>query len=183
MINQTPIIDIKPYIEQYDNPFYSISTRLDSNQKIKMTESSDKENQNDEENYKSKDDARDYDDSSSAKIIDHQELNEIQVEFTPRSLEQLNRFHSKSFHTNRDCNEEKRDECPYCFRLFRSNDESKRAIIDLMTADPRSVYRRKKCLDRLYYFTVDTIHITAWFDCENNLAEIVKIKPWIKSEA
>lgn len=53
--------------------------------------------------------------------------------------------------------------------------EAKEAITKILREDPRSVYRRKQCLDSLYYFTYDTLHITCWF--EEECAVVVLIKP------
>ena len=63
------------------------------------------------------------------------------------------------------------------------------SIVSILQADPRSNYRKQKCGDRLYFFTIkNTIHITAWFDeqYKNNhehnvnsqaetLAEVLKV--------
>ena len=58
-----------------------------------------------------------------------------------------------------------------------SNVESvRRAIVDILRADPRSNYRRQKCVDRLYYFNVDKVHVTCWFDIsEDGNSEIVEV--------
>merc|ERR1711976_148855 len=37
-------------------------------------------------------------------------------------------------------------------------------LIELLKADPRSVYRKDKTSDRLFFTNVDDIHVTAWFD-------------------
>ncbi|XP_007945063.2 tRNA (adenine(37)-N6)-methyltransferase [Orycteropus afer afer] len=60
------------------------------------------------------------------------------------------------------------------FRYFRSAEEAKRAIEAVLAADPRSVYRRKLCRDRLFYFTVDTAHVTCWFG--DGFAEVLRIR-------
>ena len=49
--------------------------------------------------------------------------------------------------------------------------ELRRAICDILTADPRSNYRRDKCRDRLYYFSVDNANVTCWFDFDFEAAE------------
>ncbi|CAB4059529.1 TRMO [Lepeophtheirus salmonis] len=36
-------------------------------------------------------------------------------------------------------------------------------------ADPRSCYRKDKCSDKLYFFSHDGVHLTAWFDDEDNM--------------
>lgn len=61
------------------------------------------------------------------------------------------------------------------FKYFQSAEEVKRAIEAVLSADPRSVYRRKLCQDRLFYFTVDIAHVTCWFG--DGFAEVLKIKP------
>lgn len=63
------------------------------------------------------------------------------------------------------------------FRYFQSAEEARRAIEAVLAADPRSVYRRKLCQDRLFYFTVDTAHVTCWFG--DGFAEVLKIKPFL----
>ncbi|XP_069866480.1 tRNA (adenine(37)-N6)-methyltransferase isoform X1 [Dipodomys merriami] len=61
------------------------------------------------------------------------------------------------------------------FKYFQSAEEAKCAIQAVLSADPRSVYRRKFCQDRLFYFTVDTAHVTCWFG--DGFAEVLRIKP------
>lgn len=107
--------------------------------------------------------------------VDGSVVSEVIVEFTTRSFHQLSQFHSKTFHVNEN---NRNSQCKHCFNLFHDYNEAKEAIINLLKADPRSVYRRKKCVDRLYYFILDTIHITAWFDIDTNLVEVVKVKPY-----
>lgn len=67
--------------------------------------------------------------------------------------------------------------CRYCLAILSDPEKVKRAITNILEADPRSVYRRSVGVDKLYYFTVDTCHITAWFDEEERLVEVLKIKP------
>ncbi|XP_041119790.1 tRNA (adenine(37)-N6)-methyltransferase isoform X3 [Polyodon spathula] len=60
------------------------------------------------------------------------------------------------------------------FRYLKSADEAKAAIKGVLSADPRSVYRRTRCQDQLFYFTLDTAHITCWFG--EGFAEVLRIK-------
>lgn len=48
----------------------------------------------------------------------------------------------------------------------------RRAIVDILRADPRSNYRRQKCVDRLYFFDVDSAHVTCWFDVDDEDPEV-----------
>nr|XP_019584750.1 PREDICTED: tRNA (adenine(37)-N6)-methyltransferase isoform X3 [Rhinolophus sinicus] len=61
------------------------------------------------------------------------------------------------------------------FKYFQSAKEARRAIESVLSADPRSVYRRKFCQDRLFYFTIDMAHVTCWFG--DGFAEVLRIKP------
>ncbi|XP_029776259.1 tRNA (adenine(37)-N6)-methyltransferase isoform X2 [Suricata suricatta] len=61
------------------------------------------------------------------------------------------------------------------FKYFQSTEEARHAIEAVLSADPRSVYRRKLCQDRLFYFTVDIAHVTCWFG--DGFAEVLRIKP------
>lgn len=67
--------------------------------------------------------------------------------------------------------------CKYCLEFLNDSDAAKKAIINVLICDPRSSYRRQKCTDKLYFFTVDTVHISCWFDEDDKIIEIVKIKP------
>ena len=154
ILDGTPIVDIKPYIKRYDFPEIPVSGNLetsDPNNEIRPTviesEPTDVPNG----------------------WVDGSVVSEVNVEFTPKSLEQLKRFH-KSDETNK---------CDFCLKHLKGFEDSKDAITNLLRADPRSVYRRTKCVDRLYYFTIDSLHITSWFDIETNVVEVLKIKPFI----
>ena len=56
---------------------------------------------------------------------------------------------------------------------LKNKNDLKQAIMDVLQEDPRSNYRRDKCTDKLYFFTVDNVKVTCWFD--EDLAEVLKI--------
>ena len=85
----------------------------------------------------------------------------LQVRFTPSAQKQLDVVCA---HQNTDS-------------LITSNVDVLNAITHILQSDPRSVYRKQKCADRLYYFSVDHCHVTCWFDDQENAVEVVKIKP------
>ncbi|KAG1956905.1 tRNA (adenine(37)-N6)-methyltransferase [Pimephales promelas] len=66
------------------------------------------------------------------------------------------------------------------FQFLKGPDEAVAAIHGILSADPRSVYRRTRCQDRLFYFTLDTADITCWFG--DGCAEVVRVKPVQSSE-
>lgn len=61
------------------------------------------------------------------------------------------------------------------FKFLHSSEEAVAAIIGILSADPRSVYRRTRCKDRLFYFTLDTADITCWFG--PGFAEVLQVCP------
>lgn len=61
------------------------------------------------------------------------------------------------------------------FKFLRSTEEAAAAIRGVLSADPRSVYRRTRCSDRLFFFTLDTVDITCWFG--QDFAEVVQVRP------
>ena len=59
---------------------------------------------------------------------------------------------------------------------LRSPQELKGLIMDMMKADPRSVYRKNRGSDRLYFTTVDTVHVTAWYDDSLGGMEVLRLR-------
>uniref|UniRef100_A0A8C4TJ18 tRNA (adenine(37)-N6)-methyltransferase n=1 Tax=Erpetoichthys calabaricus TaxID=27687 RepID=A0A8C4TJ18_ERPCA len=95
-------------------------------------------------------------------------VSSLEVRFTPHAENALSDFQpanqTGATHPRRPA-----------FHYLRSLDEAKDAIKAVLSADPRSVYRRTRCLDQLFYFTLDGAHITCWFG--EGFAEVVQIKP------
>lgn len=60
--------------------------------------------------------------------------------------------------------------------LLHHKDQLQSAIRDVLASDPRSVYRKDRCSDRLYYTTIDNIHVTAWFDPRYDLMEVLALR-------
>ncbi|XP_075416317.1 tRNA (adenine(37)-N6)-methyltransferase isoform X2 [Tenrec ecaudatus] len=84
----------------------------------------------------------------------------LEVRFTPHAEMDLRHLSSDAGHP--------------AFQYFQSAEEARRAMVAVLSADPRSVYRRKLCQDRLFYFTVDTAHVTCWFG--DGFAEVLRIQ-------
>lgn len=89
----------------------------------------------------------------------------LEVRFTPHAEMDLGQLSSQG----------ESDVGQVSFKYFQSAEEAKRAIEAVLSADPRSVYRRKLCQDRLFYFTIDIAHVTCWFG--DGFAEVLRIKP------
>ncbi|KAM4808522.1 tRNA (adenine(37)-N6)-methyltransferase [Rhinophrynus dorsalis] len=87
----------------------------------------------------------------------------LKVRFTPHSENELRLFKAPC------------ESGEPSFHYFQSPEEAKCAITTVLCADPRSVYRRKQCQDRLFYFSLDTMHITCWFG--DGFTEVLRIQP------
>ena len=78
----------------------------------------------------------------------------LRVDFTPRALNDLGKVNPNAEHLS-------------------SVEELKKAITDVLQEDPRSNYRRDKCDDRLYFFNVDCVKVTCWFD--EDFSQVLKV--------
>lgn len=61
------------------------------------------------------------------------------------------------------------------FMFLRSTEEAMAAVKAVLSADPRSVYRRMRCTDKLFHFTLDIADITCWFG--PGFAEVLQVRP------
>ncbi|XP_067664461.1 tRNA (adenine(37)-N6)-methyltransferase-like isoform X2 [Haliotis asinina] len=103
-------------------------------------------------------------DNSDVKTADWiRKVRKLRVRFTPTATEQLRRFSSDSPDSN------------FRLNLFSCVGDVEAAIQEVLNEDPRSVYRRQKCRDSLYFFSIDIVHVTCWFD--DVTAEVVRIQP------
>ena len=53
--------------------------------------------------------------------------------------------------------------------------DTKRLIENVLREDPRSVYRKTKCREMLYFSTVCGLHVTSWFDDDDRVVTVMKI--------
>ncbi|XP_076830058.1 tRNA (adenine(37)-N6)-methyltransferase [Brachyhypopomus gauderio] len=61
------------------------------------------------------------------------------------------------------------------FQFLKGPEDAAAAIRALLAADPRSVYRRSRCPDRLFFFTLDTADVTCWFG--DGFVEVLRVRP------
>ncbi|XP_077863819.1 tRNA (adenine(37)-N6)-methyltransferase-like [Saccoglossus kowalevskii] len=162
MIEGTPVLDIKPYIPTYDKiDGYTNNVQLSENAKSKNGDDPLKKSDKLDVNL----------DKPSTKVADwigEPPRKTLNVRFTLNAEQDLQRFRPAGNITGAEKND-------FVFDFFEDALEAKKAIRDILESDPRSTYRRYQCKDSLYYFTIDTMHITCWFD--DNVVEVVKIKP------
>ena len=65
--------------------------------------------------------------------------------------------------------------CIHQLEMLSSPEEAKQAITDILRADPRSVYRRNCCQDKLYSFSIDTMNVTCKF--VESTVEVLRVEP------
>lgn len=107
-------------------------------------------------------------DSTIAGWVREPPIASLEVRFTPTAEKELWQFLPP--HTT----EPPEGERPR-FKFLKSPDEAVAAIRGVLSADPRSVYMRRRCADRLFFFVLDTADITCWFG--ESFAEVLRVRP------
>lgn len=105
-------------------------------------------------------------DAAVAQWLSDPPVTKLQVTFTPNAEAELRKWVTQSA----SCTDSR-----YRLDFLSGEDEVRAAIVSVLSEDPRSVYRRQKCRDSLYFFTVDQVHVTCWFD--DHRAEVVRLQP------
>ncbi|XP_035220251.1 tRNA (adenine(37)-N6)-methyltransferase-like isoform X2 [Stegodyphus dumicola] len=181
ILDKTPVLDIKPYI-----PFYDIPNALKISSENELSEKHQSESGSSSQfsyncktkllpNQNAKSEFFELESFTNSKKF-NQNLPSLSkapeyldVMFTNRAVSDLEMFHSEKDHS---------EKCRYCLTFVDGQISAKKGIIEILENDPRSVYRRQKCTDRLYYFYLDNMHITCWFD--EMIAEVLRVKPSCK---
>ncbi|XP_063585587.1 tRNA (adenine(37)-N6)-methyltransferase-like [Penaeus indicus] len=203
ILDGTPVVDIKPYIPEYDCPqpeglcasssFSDYEVNKNTNiinndafsiqyvksdtdiQRVSNTnlESrlpvNERKNGNKEAVYLEKDMVRrhigvkNYQQITTAEWLHSVHSSSLQVIYNPIAADEIKRFSATT------------EDEPHRLEFLRNDKELKDAISSVLSEDPRSVYRRKKCSSLLYYLTVDTAHVTAWFD--DTTVEVLRVRP------
>eukprot|EP00094_Tigriopus_californicus_P002857 TCALIF_02755-PA protein Name:"Similar to Nap1 Nef-associated protein 1 (Rattus norvegicus)" AED:0.02 eAED:0.02 QI:0/0/0/0.5/1/1/2/0/320 len=127
LIQDTPVLDIKPYIPDYDSPW-----KAESHGDTKVRTPKWINNPNDD----------------------------LSVIFSPTAAQQLANL-----------------EGDLDLRKLKGPGDLNQAIVEVLRADPRSVYRQERCQDQIYHMTVDHgVHVSAWFDQDNREVMVLKVK-------
>lgn len=214
LISGTPVLDIKPYIPEYDSPLTHTQLSSEPHHTQELEEEEELVEGQCVENSMVSSCGVEAEEQRRAEIPAGLDVNAV--------LEELREFHlqgAEDKHTSAAAQEEEEKEkkCewnssvaswirkppvhtlsvrftptaerqlsdflpPHCsdtgrptFHFFKGPEEAAAAIRGVLSADPRSVYRRKRCSDRLFYFTLDTAHITCWFG--DGFAEVLQVRP------
>lgn len=174
LINDTPILDIKPYIPNYDNPIInkaSLLTREATDEPCTVTTSDNKSMASNSlkgdasENFISTTlkDGEEHipsqwitptDGIRTADWLNNPPANTLQVQFTEEAQHQLSMFKYDVMNT---------DASNWLLDTPSSADTIKQSIIQVLKEDPRSVYRRNKCSSQPYKVTIDNCNVTCMF--------------------
>lgn len=95
----------------------------------------------------------------------------LAVTFTQSALSQIHLFSPEA------------SDPAYRLSYLKSSEEAVKAVTDILREDPRSIYRKKKCQDRLYFCNVDAMHVTSWFDEVSNKCEVIRVMPYTTRKA
>ncbi|XP_015919693.1 tRNA (adenine(37)-N6)-methyltransferase isoform X2 [Parasteatoda tepidariorum] len=167
LLDGTPVIDIKPYIPMYDNPFLINKSTFEECGSDEIQDIDLLNQDTDETDLKldqlkitSEEGAKN---SQGCKIPEflREPPKKLEVVFTNRALIDLE---------NLKMSNKEETSCGEC----SNHAEIKKSIVEVLQNDPRSIYRKEKCSDKLYYFYINHIHVTSWFD--DQTAEVLRIK-------
>ncbi|XP_051876028.1 tRNA (adenine(37)-N6)-methyltransferase isoform X2 [Pristis pectinata] len=166
MIQGTPVLDIKPYIPDYDTPGVDPMDNINDSQEICVTD----EQCQGITNPISGVVTEESEDKESAHV---KVASKIACDYVTDGVEHSPKDATNPFRKTKDPDK-------ITLKYFHSIEEIKSAMVAVLSADPRSIYRRMQCQDMLFYFTLDTAHITTWFG--DDFTEILRIKP-VKEES
>ena len=176
LIDGTPILDMKPYIPAYDSPGRWPNTRGVGGQASKGSE------------------------VTVASWLDCPPVPPLEVQFTSEAEEQLNLFQCKQplpktsgemlsqppaeLRKEVNTGEAKRspgghdgslEDSHFLLESFHSLSDARAAIVGTLQQDPRSVYRRGKCSQETYKFSIDNLNLSCQF--LEGIAVVTDIQP------
>ena len=179
LVDGTPILDIKPYIPAYDNPQMHYDSRSTTTSVVGgVSEIVSSE--------------RSHSAVRVASWLETPPVSLLDVEFTRDAEQQLSLFqcqqqlldssgtqsgtaapHSlvardkelsiEGTLTPSCSTDPTRRNSPYFLQTFSSLCEARQAVVAVLQQDPRSVYRREKCSQDAYKFSIDNLNISCRF--------------------
>lgn len=181
ILDGTPILDIKPYIPDYDSVYTgdkdcfekvlikSEEPRLATKPEISKLDLCGQLNQESPLNQVcSEQEIKASDEVSSTLISDwigKPPIAPLSVSYTDKAAENLKKFHKDDFGGDES----------YQLELLASAQDVKHAIETILREDPRSIYRRNHCANELYHFIIDNVNVSCVF--MKDAVEVVNINP------
>ena len=187
LIESTPILDIKPYIPNYDNPIiYKASmltkeatdkpckvTTVDSNLMASNSLKADSSANFISVAYKDSNEhlvpewITPLDSIRTADWLNDPPANTLQVQFTEEAQQQLSTLKCAGDVISNGSNWQEDTASP--------TDTIQQAIVRILQEDPRSVYRRNKCCSDPYKMTIDHVNVTCIF--KEQTVKIISVEP------
>lgn len=199
LLDGTPILDIKPYIPEYDTPHALLTDHVQSCSDSRAQSNTDCPSTGREDEVKPDTDltcsttkkemkntkipresciencfCEEENDNNNEKDVHVKSPDwigqpatpKLEVTFTPRATDQLRMF-------SRDAKDP-----DLVLKFLHNSTEAAITISSILSEDPRPVHTRNQ--EKLYYFTVDNIHITCWF--HGDTVEVIRVLPMSKGE-
>ena len=170
LVDGTPVLDIKPYIPQYDAPHVADLSEDVAEISTQIVEAEDDDDAVEHTEPDISTQIADADDES-ARLEQTQPVIKV-----PKWVGDPEENLSVIFSTRAEKDLEKIDLSK--FKWLKSRSELRSALCDILSSDPRSVYRKTKCSDRMYFTTLDSVHVSAWYDPEVDEMEVL----WLKQD-
>lgn len=168
----TPIIDIKPYIPSYDYPQDNEQTDSVTTEAIDSATTAVSESTNaiEDPTYCGPQNPPTTVSNPEWITLGGQEKT-LNVAFTQDALSQIRKFSPDA------------EDPAYRLSFLKSPEEAQKAIEDILREDPRSIYRKMKGQDLLYFCVVDCMHVTTWFDECIKKCEVLRVMPYTTRKA
>lgn len=188
LIDGTPILDIKPYIPNYDNPISNKASllmreaitkpcKVTTDDNILLASNSLKADANENFINTTHKDTNEHlasqyitpiDSIRTADWLNSPPANTLKVEFTEKAEQQLSLFKCGDDVTSDDASH-------WQVYSLSSVDAIRQAIVHILQEDPRSIYRRNKCSSDPYKMSIDNVNVTCTF--EEQTVKIISIEP------
>jgi hypothetical protein len=168
LLDGTPILDIKPYIPSYDYPKESEQTDLTTTESDDSTSATD-DSVNTTNNSTCVGPPTTVSNPDWITLGGQEKT--LNVAFTQDALSQIRKFSPDA------------EDPAYRLCFLKSPEEAQTAIEDILREDPRSIYRKMKGQDLLYFCVVDCMHVTTWFDECIKKCEVLRVMPYTTRKA
>ena len=172
LIDGTPVLDLKPYISDYDQPSRKRPRVAQSGEDAANPQDVDRGDVTESSICTNSDPSRAslvegfcHSNDSPSHMAEwlqtaNEEDSKFQVIFSPTAVRGL----TEAF-----------PNIPTGVPKPESVVEAQRLVENVLREDPRSVYRKTKCRELLYFSSVCGLHVTSWFDDDNKVVNVLKI--------
>ncbi|XP_075169189.1 tRNA (adenine(37)-N6)-methyltransferase [Haematobia irritans] len=163
MVDGTPVLDIKPYIPFYDSPITMETGRISAGPSCETT--------SDFYNFRQEPDGEE----SEMEMMGAASLAQTPVNFSnhytpPPQAVKVPAWVTLTHRLNVTFNDRAESQ-------LQSLGMQKQCIIDILEADPRSVYLRTKYNSQIFTFQLSEVTVTCKFDDKNSNVTVLQIRP------